>query len=155
MGSISRNLSLLALALLATGASCKSKETTADRSEAGTTGAAATHVKVQLNWVPEPEFGGIYAAGVLGWRVTDVGVFGVLAAVTGSVFAWVGGRADARFGPKPVIAACVLVLTLVATAVVFVSRESVFGIAVASSSRLPEPSNSTRKCPSLAIPRAR
>ena len=83
-------------------------------------------------------FGGIYAAGVLGWRVTDVGVFGVLAAVTGSVFAWVGGRADARFGPKPVIAACVLVLTLVATAVVFVSRESVFGIAVASSSRLPD-----------------
>lgn len=66
MGSISRNLSLLALALLATGASCKSKETTADRSEAGTTGAAATHVKVQLNWVPEPEFGGIYAAREMG-----------------------------------------------------------------------------------------
>jgi MFS transporter, UMF1 family len=48
-------------------------------------------------------FGGIYAAGVLGWTVIDVGVFGILAILTGAIFCWVGGRADSRFGPKPVI----------------------------------------------------
>jgi len=83
-------------------------------------------------------FGGIYAAGVLGWTVVDVGKFGILAIVTGALFSWLGGRADARFGPKPVIAVNVLVLTLVAVAVVYVSRTSVFGMAVAEGSRLPD-----------------
>ena len=83
-------------------------------------------------------FGGIYAAGVLGWTVVDVGKFGILAIVTGALFSWLGGRADARFGPRPVIAVNVLVLTLVAVAVVTVSRTSVFGMAVAEGSRLPD-----------------
>ncbi len=83
-------------------------------------------------------FGGIYAAGVLGWSVVDVGIFGILAAVTGAVFAWLGGRADAQFGPMPVIVANVLLLTAVAVAVVFVSRETVFGMAVGPESRLPD-----------------
>lgn len=83
-------------------------------------------------------FGGIYAAGVLGWSVTDVGVFGILAAVTGAIFAWAGGRADSRFGPLPVIALCVLALTVIALGVVFVSREAVFGLPVAADSRLPD-----------------
>ena len=83
-------------------------------------------------------FGGIYASGVLGWSVVDIGMFGILAIVTGALFAWLGGRADARFGPKPVIAVNVLVLTLVAVAVVFVSRTSVLGMAVAEGSRLPD-----------------
>ncbi len=83
-------------------------------------------------------FGGIYAAGVLGWSVVDVGIFGILAVLTGAFFAWAGGRADSRFGPKPVILFNVLLLTLVAIGVVFVGRESVFGIAVSPESRLPD-----------------
>lgn len=83
-------------------------------------------------------FGGIYAAGVLKWTVIDVGVFGILAAFTGAVFAWLGGKADSRFGPKPVIVFNVVVLALVSLAIVFVSREAVFGIAVAETSRLPD-----------------
>lgn len=83
-------------------------------------------------------FGGIYAAGVLGWTVIDVGVFGILAAVTGAVFAWLGGKADSRFGPKPVILFNVLVLATVALMIVFVSRESVFGVPVGEGSRLPD-----------------
>ncbi|MEM7722858.1 MAG: MFS transporter [Pseudomonadota bacterium] len=83
-------------------------------------------------------FGGIYASGVLGWTVVDVGVFGILAVFTGAVFAWVGGRADSRFGPKPVILVNVIVLTLVALCVVFVSREAVFMVPVAEDSRLPD-----------------
>ena len=83
-------------------------------------------------------FGGIYAAGVLGWAVTDVGVFGILAAITGAVFAWWGGKADSRFGPKPVIAVSVVGLTLVCIGIVYVGRDAVFGMPVAADSRLPD-----------------
>lgn len=83
-------------------------------------------------------FGGIYAAGVLGWTVADVGVFGILAVVAGALFAWLGGRADSRFGPKPVIVFNVLVLAAVALAVTQVSRGAVFGQPVAPGSNLPD-----------------
>ncbi len=83
-------------------------------------------------------FGGIYAAGVLGWSVIDTGIFGILAIVTGAVFAWIGGRADSAFGPKPVIIASIVVLTAVAILVVFVSRESVLGLAVGPESSAPD-----------------
>ena len=83
-------------------------------------------------------FGGIYAAGVLGWTSTNIGIFGIIAIITGAVFAWVGGRADHRFGPKPVITVCILVLTSVSLIIVFVSRESVLGIAVGPESTLPD-----------------
>ncbi len=83
-------------------------------------------------------FGGIYAAGVLGWSVVDTGIFGILAIITGVIFSWLGGHADSGFGPKPVIVTCVIILTLVAVSVVFVSRDSVFGIAVGPTSSLPD-----------------
>ena len=83
-------------------------------------------------------FGGIYAAGVLGWSVTNVGIFGIIAALTGAIFAWLGGKLDSRFGPKPVIILNVMLLTLVAIAVVFVSRESVLGMPVGPGSILPD-----------------
>lgn len=83
-------------------------------------------------------FGGIYAAGVLNWSVIDVGVFGILAAITGAVFAWLGGKADSRFGPKPVILLNIVVLTTIAVLIVGISRESVFGMAVGPESKLPD-----------------
>ncbi|MCA3437708.1 MAG: MFS transporter [Rhodobacter sp.] len=83
-------------------------------------------------------FGGIYAAGVLGWGVTDVGAFGILAAITGAIFAWLGGRADSRFGSRAVVVTCLIGLTALAAGIVFVSREAVFGLAVPPESRLPD-----------------
>ena len=83
-------------------------------------------------------FGGIYAAGVLGWSAVDTGIFGILAIIAGALFAWIGGRADSALGPKPVIVASVVVLTLAATAIVFVSPETMFGVPVAEGSRLPD-----------------
>jgi UMF1 family MFS transporter len=83
-------------------------------------------------------FGGIYAAGVLGWSVVETGTFGIIAIVSGALFAWIGGHADDRFGPKPVIILAILVLGSVAVAIIFVSRESVFGIAVDPRSSLPD-----------------
>ena len=83
-------------------------------------------------------FGGLYAAGVLGWSVIDTGIFGILAVATAAFAAWIGGRADARFGPKPVIVVCLVVLTLVAAAIVFVSRERLFGLPVPAGSAAPD-----------------
>jgi len=83
-------------------------------------------------------FGGIYAAGVLGWSVVDVGIFGIIAIIAGALFAWLGGMADAHFGPKPVITLCILILTGVAIGVVMVSRDSVFGLPVGPGSALPD-----------------
>jgi MFS transporter, UMF1 family len=83
-------------------------------------------------------FGGIYASGVLGWSVTDVGIFGILAVLSGAIFAWIGGRADSLHGPKPVIVVNVVALTLVGVAIIFVSRTSVLGIPVAAESSLPD-----------------
>ncbi|THH34819.1 MFS transporter [Aliishimia ponticola] len=83
-------------------------------------------------------FGGIYAAGVLGWSVVDVGVFGIIAIISGAIFAWLGGMADMRFGPKPVIKVSIYTLLFVAISVVFVSRDAVYGIAVPPGSNAPD-----------------
>lgn len=83
-------------------------------------------------------FGGIYAAGVLEWSVVDTGVFGIIAIIAGAVFAWIGGFADEKFGPKPVITVSILVLAFVAISIVFVSREGVYGLAVGPDSKLPD-----------------
>lgn len=83
-------------------------------------------------------FGGIYAAGILNWQTRDMGLFGILAIISGIIFSWLGGRADGRYGPKPVIVTSVLLLTITATAVVLISRTSVLGMTVAAGSRLPD-----------------
>ncbi|WP_292290826.1 MFS transporter [Marivita sp.] len=83
-------------------------------------------------------FGGIYAAGVLGWNVQNVGIFGILAIISGALAAWLGGMADSRFGPKPVITTSILVLTAVGVSIVMISRDSMFGVPVAEGSALPD-----------------
>lgn len=84
-------------------------------------------------------FGGIYAAGMLGWSIVQVGVFGIVAAVVGAVGAWFGGRADSAFGPKPVVTVCVLVLIAASALAVSVSRDAVlFVLPLAEGSTAPD-----------------
>ncbi len=73
-------------------------------------------------------FGGVYASGVLGWEITQIGVFGVVGAVTAMIASWIGGKADRRYGPKPVIAFCIVVLIFVCIIIVGMTRESLWGI---------------------------
>jgi len=83
-------------------------------------------------------FGGIYALGVLDWSIMEVGIFGILAAISGAVFAWVGGHADRRFGPMPVIVTCCVVLIATACLIVGLGPDAVFGVPVAEGSALPD-----------------
>lgn len=83
-------------------------------------------------------FGGVYASGVLGWSVTRIGVFGVVGAVTATAASWLGGKADRRWGPRPVIAACIVILAAVCTLLVGMTRDSLFGLALPPGSGLPD-----------------
>ncbi|WP_299147319.1 MFS transporter [uncultured Tateyamaria sp.] len=83
-------------------------------------------------------FGGIYAFGVLGWAPVDVGVFGIIAALSGAIFCWVGGRVDRAIGPKPVILTCCIALMGVAILIVSLTPTSVMGFAVPLGSTLPD-----------------
>ncbi len=83
-------------------------------------------------------FGGVYAKLVLGWAITSIGIFGIIGAITAAVFSWIGGLADRRWGPKPVIITCIVILTLVCAVIVGMSRESFFGIPLAEGSSLPD-----------------
>jgi MFS transporter, UMF1 family len=83
-------------------------------------------------------FGGIYAAGVLEWSNVDIGIFGIVAAITGAIFCYFGGRLDQKIGPKKVIIICVSVLILVSSLIVGISREAIFGFPIAPDSSFPD-----------------
>lgn len=83
-------------------------------------------------------FGGIYALGVLNWSIIDIGVFGILAAVSGAVFCWIGGRVDRAVGPMPVIVTCCVLLITTACLIISLTPTSVLGIDVADGSALPD-----------------
>ncbi|MDQ2090970.1 MFS transporter [Marimonas arenosa] len=83
-------------------------------------------------------FGGIYASGVLNWPIMKIGIFGIIGALTGALFAWIGGKADKAFGPKPVIVTCILILLATAVTIIMITPQSVLGFAVAPGSSLPD-----------------
>jgi UMF1 family MFS transporter len=78
-------------------------------------------------------FGGIYAVGVLGWTITEVGVFGILANITGALGAWLGGRIDQRFGPKRVVGISIALLSACCILVISTTRTEVLFLPVAAS----------------------
>ncbi|MEP3783231.1 MFS transporter [Ascidiaceihabitans sp.] len=82
-------------------------------------------------------FGGIYAQGVLDWSITQVGVFGILGAVSGAVFCYIAGYIDKAIGPKPVIITSVIVLMLSSLLIISLTPTSVLWVAVPEGSNLP------------------
>lgn len=83
-------------------------------------------------------FGGTYAVLVLDWSITQVGIFGIIAAMTSAISTWVGGIIDERIGPKPVIIAMILVLMGVCLFILGMTRESIWGIGLAEGSTAPD-----------------
>lgn len=76
-------------------------------------------------------FGGVYAAGVLGWSITQIGVFGIAGALAAAVFSWIGGRVDSARGPKPVMVVSIWVLIAVCLVIAGMTTDSFYGAALA------------------------
>ena len=83
-------------------------------------------------------FGGVYAALVLGWEVTQIGVFGIAGAITAALASWAGGRLDGRYGPRPVIVGAIAILTAVCCVLVGMDRTTFLGLPLAEGSRVPD-----------------
>ena len=82
-------------------------------------------------------FGGTYAALVLNWTITEIGVFGVISGLGAAVLSYLGGGLDKRFGPKPVIVCAIVVLMIVAIVIINLQPGAVFGVALPEGSTLP------------------
>jgi len=82
-------------------------------------------------------FGGIYAVGVLNWSIVQVGVFGILANITGVAGAYFGGRLDAKLGPKFVVTVGVIVLILASVTVITTDPTHALFIRVGEGSDIP------------------
>jgi UMF1 family MFS transporter len=71
-------------------------------------------------------FGGIYAATVFGWGVAELGLFGIILTIAGTIGAILGGPLDDRAGSKPVIVATLLLFIAAAIGVLSVDRDHIF-----------------------------
>ncbi len=83
-------------------------------------------------------FGGVYASGVLGWSLPQIGIFGIAGAISAALFSWLGGKMDSARGPKPVINLAMWVLILVCLVIAGMSRHDFFGLPFAAGSALPD-----------------
>ena len=83
-------------------------------------------------------FGGVYAALVLGWGLTQLGVFGIIGGISAALVTWVSGKYDRKLGPRPVIYFHIWVLIIVSLCIIGMSRTSFYGIALPVDSNLPD-----------------
>ena len=77
-------------------------------------------------------FGGIYAAGTFGWTSIELGLFGVLLTITGTIGAVLGGWLDDRIGPKRVILGALTVLIFASLGILSVDATHIAFIVAAS-----------------------
>ncbi|SJM69769.1 MFS transporter [Agrococcus casei] len=80
-------------------------------------------------------FGAIIAAQVFGFSSTEVILFAIAANVTAGIGTFVGGWADDRLGPKPVIMVSLFALAVSGMGVLFIDTKNmfwVFGLALAT-----------------------
>lgn len=83
-------------------------------------------------------FGGVYASLVLDWSIVTIAIFGIVSGIAAALFSWLGGKLDARLGPKPVIIGAIIVLIGVIVMILGMSREAIFGLPLAEGSTLPD-----------------
>ncbi|MBC8013027.1 MAG: MFS transporter, partial [Methyloceanibacter sp.] len=70
-------------------------------------------------------FGGIYAATVFGWGATELGLFGIILTVAGTIGAVLGGPLDDRSGSKAVIVFTLCLFIAASIGVLSVDRDHV------------------------------
>jgi len=70
-------------------------------------------------------FGGIYAASVFGWGASELGLFGIILTIAGTIGAALGGTLDDHLGSKRVIGWALLLFILAAIGVLSVDKTDV------------------------------
>ena len=70
-------------------------------------------------------FGGIYAASVFGWGASELGLFGIILTLAGTIGAALGGTLDDHLGSKRVIGWALLLFILAAIGVLSVDKTHV------------------------------
>src|ERR1700722_18623081 len=75
-------------------------------------------------------FGGIYAAGTFGWNTIQIGTFGIILAIAGTLGGWLGGKLDDAFSPKYVIAGSMCMLLFAVVAILLVEKDSILFLKV-------------------------
>ncbi len=70
-------------------------------------------------------FGGIYAATVFGWGVTELGLFGIILTLAGTIGAALGGMLDDRLGSKRIIVWTLMLFILGSIGVLSVDKDHV------------------------------
>jgi MFS transporter, UMF1 family len=76
-------------------------------------------------------FGGIYAAGTFHWQTIQIGTFGIILAMAGSLGGWLGGKLDDALGPKRVISGSMLILLSSTIAILLVDKDRILFVKVA------------------------
>src|SRR5580700_4402689 len=75
-------------------------------------------------------FGGIYAAGTFGWNTIQIGTFGIILTIAGTLGGYIGGKLDDAIGSKRVITGSMLVLLGAIVAILLVDKDSVLFVKV-------------------------
>jgi len=70
-------------------------------------------------------FGGIYAASVFGWGATQLGLFGIVLTLAGTIGAALGGFLDDRAGSKPVIVAALCLFIVASVGVLSIDSDEI------------------------------
>ncbi|GGK48695.1 MFS transporter [Salinarimonas ramus] len=83
------------------------------------------HMAYQDGLVVLFSLGTIYGAGIFGWGTIELGVFGILILVTGTLGALAGGPIDDRIGPRAVILGSLAILALVTLGVLSLGESHV------------------------------
>jgi UMF1 family MFS transporter len=68
----------------------------------------------------------------------QIAAFGIIGVVAAAVSTSIAGRADRRFGPRPVIHVCIVTLMVVCVIIVGMTREQVLGIPLSAGSPVPD-----------------
>lgn len=73
-------------------------------------------------------FGGVYAAGLLGWGAIQLAGLGLALGLFAGPFVLLTGRMDDRIGPQRVVTLCIMALTIATVGMLGVTKTGLFGM---------------------------
>ena len=80
-------------------------------------------------------FGGVYAALVLDWGQTQLGVFGIISGISAALFTWISGKYDRKLGARAsdlLVMSWMLIFRLTYCIIGMSTRQSSYGLALSA-----------------------